>query len=137
MFDWLIPLPNGTSYNAYLVRGNEKTALIDTVNPGFEEELEQKVRKLTDPENIDYLVMNHAEPDHASAIPHMLSLTEKGKVLTTEKGKELAQSLHHISEDRIRTVEDGETIDLGGEDPEIYTRSLASLARDDVDLLRG
>ncbi|KXA92798.1 metallo-beta-lactamase [candidate division MSBL1 archaeon SCGC-AAA259E22] len=114
MFDRLIPLPNGTSYNAYLVRGDEKTALIDSVNPGFEDELEGKVRQLIDPGEIDYFVMNHAEPDHANAIPHMLSLSENGEILTTEKGKDLAESLHHVEEDDVQVVEDGETLDLGG-----------------------
>ncbi len=114
MFDRLIPLPNGTSYNSYLIQGNEKTVLVDTVNPGFEGELEEKVRQIVDPSEIDYIVMNHAEPDHANAILHMLSLTNGGKVLMTERGKELAQELHNITEDKIKAVEDGETLDLGG-----------------------
>ncbi len=114
MFDRLIPLPNGTSYNSYLVQGNEKIALIDGVNPGFEDKLEEKVQQLIDPKEIDYFIMNHAEPDHASAISHMLSISNNGKILTTEKGKGLAQSLYHISEDKIRAVEDRETLKLGG-----------------------
>ena len=47
MFDALIPLPQGTSYNAYLVKGEEKTALIDTVNPGFEKEFEEKINMVS------------------------------------------------------------------------------------------
>ncbi|KXB07058.1 metallo-beta-lactamase [candidate division MSBL1 archaeon SCGC-AAA382C18] len=113
MFDRLIPLPNGTSYNAYLVQGEKKTALIDSVNPGFEESLEKKVRKISDPEEIDYFIMNHAEPDHANAISNMLSLSKNGEVLTTGKGKELAHELHYIEEENIREVKDGETLNLG------------------------
>ncbi len=59
LFDSLIPLPQGTSYNSYLVKG-EKAALIDTVNPGFERELERKVNKIRKLKEIDYVVMNHA-----------------------------------------------------------------------------
>ncbi|MBS3814933.1 MAG: FprA family A-type flavoprotein, partial [Hadesarchaea archaeon] len=114
MFDRLIPLPNGTSYNSYLIQGKEKTALIDSVNPGFEEELEEKIRQVIDPAEIDYLIMNHAEPDHAHAIPHILSLTDNGEVLATEKGKELAQSHHHIPEEKIQVVENQEKLELGG-----------------------
>lgn len=113
MFDRLIPLPNGTSYNSYLVQGEEKIALIDSVNPGFEETLEEKVRQITDPGEINYLIMNHAEPDHANALAKMLSLSEAGEILTTEKGKDLAQAIHHIDESDIRVVQDGETLDLG------------------------
>lgn len=69
LFDALIPLPAGTSYNAYLIIGKSKKALIDTVNPGFERELEEKVRQVTDLRDLDYVAMNHAEPDHAGAIP--------------------------------------------------------------------
>ncbi|MEM2387334.1 MAG: MBL fold metallo-hydrolase, partial [Candidatus Bathyarchaeia archaeon] len=65
LFDALIPLPKGTSYNAYLVIGETGKALIDTVNPGFENELIEKIRSLANPEDLDYVVMNHAEPDHA------------------------------------------------------------------------
>jgi len=114
MFDRLIPLPQGTSYNAYLIQGEEKNALIDSVNPGFEESLEAKIRKHLDPTQLDYLVMNHAEPDHANGFSHILSLAPKARLLASEKGGEMATSLYSISEGRIETVEDGERLDLGG-----------------------
>lgn len=114
MFDRLIPLPMGTTYNSYLIQGKEKTVLIDTVNPGFEDKLEDNIRKIIDPSEIDYIVMNHAEPDHANAIPHILALSKKAKIITTKKGEEMAKSLHFIPKNRIKVVEDQETIDLGG-----------------------
>lgn len=80
LFDALIPLPKGTSYNAYLVIGENKKALIDTVNPGFEKELEEKISKIADPKEIDYIVMNHAEPDHAGGIPHMMEINSKSQI---------------------------------------------------------
>ncbi|MGC8961913.1 MAG: hypothetical protein ACP5K1_05670 [Candidatus Bathyarchaeia archaeon] len=60
LFDSLIPLPKGTSYNAYLLIGDEKTVLIDTVNPGFKKAPEEKIKGIIDPKRIDYIVMNHA-----------------------------------------------------------------------------
>lgn len=57
IFDALIPLPSGTTYNAYLVKGGEKTALIDSVNPGFERELIDKINQVTEVANLDYVVM--------------------------------------------------------------------------------
>ncbi|MCF7891032.1 FprA family A-type flavoprotein [Candidatus Bipolaricaulota bacterium] len=113
-FDKLVPLPEGTTYNSYLIQGEDKTALVDTVNPGFEKDLEEKVKQVTDPESLDYLIMNHAEPDHANGLSHMASLAKDAEILATEKGKEMALSLYDLPEDRVRIVEEGDIIDLGG-----------------------
>ncbi len=114
LFDALIPLPNGTTYNAYLVVGKNKKALIDTANPGFERELEEKIRKVVDPATIDYVVMNHAEPDHAGSIPHIMSINAKAKIVATAKGAKMAQVFYRVPEERIVMVHDQESIDLGG-----------------------
>jgi len=114
MFDALIPLPNGTTYNAYLIIGSNKKALIDTVNPGFEKELEDKVAQVVNPTDIDYVIMNHAEPDHAGSIPYIMALNTKAKLVTTAKGAKMAQIFYKVPEERIIAVRDGETLDLGG-----------------------
>jgi flavorubredoxin len=113
LFDALIPLPKGTTYNAYLVIGIDKKALIDTANPGFEKELEEKIRKVVDPSEVDYVVMNHAEPDHAGAIPYIMSINNKAKLVTSSKGAKMAQTLYKVPEERIIAVRDQETISLG------------------------
>ena len=113
MFDALIPLPQGTTYNAYLVKGSKKTTLIDTVNPGFERELAGKVNQVADLADVDYLVMNHAEPDHAGAIPYVLNVSKGATLVTTEKGAKMAQVYFGVPEERIRIVADGDTIDVG------------------------
>jgi flavorubredoxin len=113
LFDSLIPLPRGTSYNSYLVIGRDGKALIDTVNPGFEVELEEKVRSLTVPEEIDYLVMNHAEPDHAGAIPQIMRIASEARLIASGRGAKMAQIYYHVPSERIRVVGDGETISLG------------------------
>jgi flavorubredoxin len=114
LFDALIPLPKGTTYNAYLIIGKNKKALIDTVNPGFEKELEEKIHTLTDPKDIDYVIMNHAEPDHAGSIPYIMALNSKAKLVTTSKGAKMAQVFYKVPEERILAVKDQDTIDLGG-----------------------
>jgi flavorubredoxin len=114
LFDALIPLPKGTSYNAYLIIGENKTALIDTVNPGFEKELEEKISKVTDPKGIDYIIMNHAEPDHAGSIPYMMQINSKAKIVTSNKGAKMAQTFYKVPENRLMAVKDQEIIDLGG-----------------------
>jgi len=113
LFDALIPLPRGTTYNAYLVLGGEM-ALIDTVNPGFEKELEEKIRRVVDPADIDYVVMNHAEPDHAGAIPHLMRMNSEAVLVTSWRGAGMARAFYGVPQRRIKTVSDGESIDLGG-----------------------
>jgi len=113
LFDALIPLPKGTSYNAYLIIGKEKKALIDTVNPGFEKEFEEKIESIVNPEEIDYVIMNHAEPDHAAAIPYIMALNNKAKLVTSVRGAKMAQTFYHVSAERIIAAHDGETISLG------------------------
>lgn len=113
VFDALIPLPKGTTYNAYLIVGSEKKALIDTVNPGFEKELEEKISKVMNPTEIDFVVMNHAEPDHAGSIPYVVSINSKAKLVTSVRGAKMAQIFYHVPEERIIAVRDGESLSLG------------------------
>lgn len=114
IFDALIPLPQGTSYNSYVVRGIDKTALIDTVGPGFESELQDRVAKVADFTRLDYLIMNHAEPDHSAAIPYVMQASSSAVLMATAKGAKVAQDYYKVPESRIRVVKDGEQIELGG-----------------------
>jgi flavorubredoxin len=114
LFDALIPLPMGTSYNSYLIVGEKKSALIDTVNPGFEKELEGKIKKIVDPSDLDYIVMNHAEPDHAGSIPYMMSINSKAVLVTSTLGAKMAKTYFGVPDDRVLTISDQDTIELGG-----------------------
>ena len=112
LFDELIPLPDGTSYNAYLVKGSEKTALLDTVDPTKTEVLIDNLVKLgTD--RIDYIVAHHAEQDHSGSIPDILTLYPDAKVVTNPKCKGMLIDLLNISEDKFITIDDGQTLSLG------------------------
>lgn len=112
IFDELIPLPDGTTYNSYLVRGSEKTVLIDTADPAFEEELITNLVR-AGIEKIDYIVANHAEQDHSGSIPIILELFPAAKVIATPKCAELLNYLLNVPSERIKTVEDGEKLSLG------------------------
>jgi flavorubredoxin len=112
IFDELIPLPDGTSYNAYLVRGSEKTALIDTVDPSKEGDLFANLDELK-VDRIDYLVSNHAEQDHSGTIPRILARYPSAQVVTTPRGKEFLMALLHVPTGKITPVQDRETISLG------------------------
>ncbi len=110
LFDSLIPLPDGTSYNAYLVRGSEKTVLLDTVDPSMTHIL---MAQLEDVEKLDYVVVHHAEQDHSGALPSVLEKYPDAKVVTSRKGKGMVSDLLHVDPGRITDVQDGESISLG------------------------
>ena len=111
LFDALIPLPDGTSYNAYLVQGAAKTALLDAVDPAMEDVL---MHQLAGVERIDYVISQHAEQDHSGAIPTVLAKYPQATVVCTPKAKDLLVDHLGVAPERIQTVEDGETLDLGG-----------------------
>ncbi len=113
LFDALIPLPDGTSYNAYLVQGSEKTALIDTVDPERVDTLLARLRS-AGVRRIDYVVSQHAEQDHSGSIPRILAEHPAAQVLVTDKGKGMLTDLLEIAPDRMRGVKDGDRVDLGG-----------------------
>ena len=110
LFDSLIPLPDGTSYNAYLVKGSEKIALLDAVDPVMEVVLAEH---LSDIERIDYVVSHHVEQDHSGAIPFVLKKYSQAIVLCSVKAKPMLVEHLGIAPERIKTVEDGETLSLG------------------------
>lgn len=110
LFDSLIPLPDGTSYNAYLVRGSDKTALLDSVDPTMQDILLNQLAEVSD---IDYVISHHTEQDHSGAIPAVLEKYPKAKLLCTLKAKGMLVDHLHVPAEKIQTVEDGEAISLG------------------------
>jgi flavorubredoxin len=116
IFDELIQIPNGTSYNSYIIRGNDKTALIDTVDPTKTDELLENLKKLN--VDIDYLVVNHAEQDHSGTIPDILKIYKNAIIVTNSKCKELLSEFLPISDEKFKIVDDGEKLELGGKELE-------------------
>ncbi|MCD6230268.1 MAG: FprA family A-type flavoprotein [Dehalococcoidia bacterium] len=112
LFDSLIPLPDGTSYNSYLIKGSEKTILIDTVDPSMQDVLLNHLSELG-VKSIDYVIANHAEQDHSGAIPQVLEKYPEAKVVCTPKCKGMLIDLLMIPEERFITVNDREAISLG------------------------
>jgi flavorubredoxin len=112
LFDELIPLPDGTSYNAYIIKGSEKTVLIDTVDTAKTAELLGNLQKIGI-NQLDYVVINHAEEDHSGSLPIILEKFPKAKAIMTPKAKEIVIPRMHLSEKQIITVEDREILSLG------------------------
>ncbi len=108
----------GSSYNAYIVKTGQKTVLIDTVKRPYFDYYLQNIREVVDPAEIDYLIINHVEPDHSGAFPEILKYLSKAEVIASEKGVENLK-LHYHKEikdeifDKIRKVKQGDTLDIG------------------------
>jgi flavorubredoxin len=111
LFDALIPLPDGTSYNAYLVQGREKTVLVDTSDAERGLELRDALASVP---RVDYVVAHHAEQDHSGQLPWVLDRYPQAVVLATARGKSMLVDHLRVPDARIRAVADGETLDLGG-----------------------
>ena len=111
-FDELIPLEQGTSYNSYLVKGSEKTALIDTMYPPKTEEY---LRNLDENgiEKIDYIIANHGEQDHSGSIPALLEKYPEAVVVTNAKVKDNIKEMLLVSEEKIRVINNEEELSLG------------------------
>ena len=112
LFDELVPLPDGTSYNSYLIKGSEKTVLIDSVDP---EKTNQLINNIiaTGAEKIDYVVSNHCEQDHSGSIGDILLLYPDCKVVTNQKCMDFLINHLHLEEDKFQVIEDNEELSLG------------------------
>lgn len=112
IFDELIPLEHGTSYNSYLVKGSEKTAIIDTMYPPKTKEY---IKRLVENNvgKVDYIVANHGEQDHSGSIPALLEKYPNAVVLTNSKVAENIKSMLHVPDEKIRIIADGEEVSLG------------------------
>jgi len=121
LFDELIPLPDGTSYNAYVVCGGEKTALIDTADPPMAEALIEKIEALG-LDHLDYVVANHAEQDHSGSIPAVLEQFPEAKVVCTPRCRELLIDHLRVPAEKFEIAEDKMALSLGGKTLEfLYT----------------
>ena len=113
LFDEFIPLPNGTTYNAYVIKGSTHTVLIDTsdihkIAPFLKDLQSLSLKK------IDYIIVNHAEPDHSGAINKVLGLYPDAKVVCTKMCKEILVDLLHIPTEKFMTITNESSIDIGG-----------------------
>lgn len=112
IFDELIPLENGTTYNSYLIKGTDKTAIIDTMYPPLREAY---FRNLDDNEinNVDYIIANHGEQDHTGCLPDLIKKYPKAIIVTNSKCKENIKEMLLISDDKIQVIENNEELSLG------------------------
>lgn len=112
VFDELIPLEIGTSYNSYLVKGSEKVAIIDTMYPPKTEEYLKSLDE-NGVNHVDYIIANHGEQDHSGSIPALLSKYPEALVVTNAKCKENLKEMLLVPEEKFVVVSDKEELSLG------------------------
>lgn len=113
VFDIVMESQYGTSYNAYLVRGAEKTVLIETVHRDYFDQLVRNVEEIVPIEQVDYLIMNHTEPDHSGSVHALLERCPNLTVLCSSSAKKFLTSIANM-ELPCQVVKEGDTLDLGG-----------------------
>jgi len=119
VFDILMHTKNGTSYNSYLIQ-DEKTAIIDTVMDKFTQPYLQWLSELTDLQKIDYIIVQHNEMDHSGSLAELLEAAPKATILCPKPAIKYVQNVIN-REARIKPVENGEVLDLGGKKIEFIT----------------
>ncbi|MEI7542163.1 MAG: FprA family A-type flavoprotein [bacterium] len=112
IFDELISLPEGTTYNSYLIKGSTKTVLIDTVDPMMKDFFFDNL-KMAEAGKIDYIISDHAEQDHSGCIPFVLQANPNAKVITNEKCASMLKDFSVVTDDKLIIIKDGETLSLG------------------------
>lgn len=113
VFDIIMETEFGTTYNSYVVKGGEKTAVIETAKVNFWDEYLAKIQAVTDVQKIDYLIMDHTEPDHAGSAAKLLELNPNIEVVATVGAINfLGQIMNKPF--KSRAVKEGDELDLGG-----------------------
>ena len=102
----------GVTYNSYLIR-DEKIALIDTVKEPYKEYLLKNIEKLADLKKVDYIIVNHAEPDHSSALSFIVKSLPNAKVVCNQKCKDILSSYYDVSSWKFQIIKSGEKLSLG------------------------
>lgn len=112
IFDELIPLEHGTTYNSYIVKGSDKTAVIDTMYPPFCD-LYLKNFDENGIDKVDYIIANHGEQDHSGSIPALLNKFPDAIVITNDKCRQNIIEMLLVDESKIRVIQNNEEISLG------------------------
>ena len=112
LFEGLWPLPYGVSYNSYVIV-DDKIALVDTVEAGFEEEYLANIDEVIGDRAVDYLIVNHMEPDHSSLTAYMMGQYPDLKIVANPKTLPMLKGYYQVDESRIHVVNEGDTLSLG------------------------
>jgi len=107
------PIPSGTSYNFYVVKGSEGIALIDGIDIRFSDEFFEALESVVNPEDIDYVITQHTEPDHSGTLAEVMNRAPKAILLGTKQALMIGEALADFPLDRAKEVKDGDEVGLG------------------------
>lgn len=121
VFDIIMETPYGTSYNSYVVKGSEKTAIFETVKEEFFDEYVERLKSLNiDIKNVDYIVVSHTEPDHAGSIGRILDLAPKAKIIASSMALRFIKGIINRDFKSIQVC-DGDSISLGNKNLKFFS----------------
>ena len=115
------PLPDGISYNSYLFDGGSKTCLLDCVRIDSVREFMDNITEVLGGRSLDYVVVDHMEPDHTSSLKSVIERYPDIKIITNKKAVAMMNNFYNIGDDRVILVEDGETVEIGERKLTFYT----------------
>ncbi len=114
IFDVIMRTEYGTTYNSYVVKGSEKTALIEVSHAEFFDSYLSNIKEVCDPAEIDYIVLNHCEPDHSGALADLMKYCPNAKIVVSKAGSIYLKNITNRTDLDVISPKDGESIDLGG-----------------------
>lgn len=121
IFDIVMTTDYGTTYNSYIVKGTEKTALIEVNHASFFENYLDNIKEICKPEDIDYIILNHCEPDHSGALRELLDVCPNAKIIVTKMGGKYIDAICNRADMPVQYANDNEPIDLGGKTLKFFT----------------
>ena len=114
VFDIVMTTDFGTSYNSYLVKGSEKNVLVESCHKTYFEQYLKNIREVIDPEQIDYIVLNHNEPDHSGCLAQLLELIPNATIIVSQGGSIYLKNITNRTDLKLQIAKNGDTLDIGG-----------------------
>lgn len=115
IFDVVIPADYGTSYNAYIIKGSDKTALIECSHDEFTEQFLRNVKLALGGQKLDYIILNHCEPDHSGSLACVMEHYPEAQVIASQAGALYLKNITNLEGFAPRAVKQGDSVDLGGQ----------------------
>lgn len=121
LFESMWPLPDGISYNSYLFDGGSETCLIDCVKVNSVREFFDNLIDVLDGRKLDYVIVNHMEPDHTSSLELVREYFPEVQIITNKKAVAMMKNFYEIGDENVKIVKDGETVAIGDRELTFYT----------------